>query len=129
MSLPFPDIKPSSRSFRMGTYPTKVYRALSGATVKRSFGNKPSGYQLTLEFQNITDASAQLIVKHYVDTAAGFVRFTLPSTLFAGMDAALQGLIQAPTGIKWEYEQAPEVQSVISGRSTVAVTLAGELTA
>lgn len=127
MSLPFPDIKPSARSFRMGSYPTKVYRSLSGATVKRSFGNKPTGYQLELEFQNITDAAAALIVKHYVDVAAGFVRFTLPSGLFAGMGITLQSYIQFPAGILWEYESPPEVQSVITGRSTVTVSLAGEL--
>lgn len=112
----------------MGSYPTRVYRAMSGATVKRSFGNKPTGYSLSLQFENITDAQAQLIVKHYVDTAAGFVRFTLPATLFVGMGAGLQGYIQAPTGIRWEYEQAPEVESVITGRSSVSVTLVGELT-
>lgn len=128
MSLPFPDIKPSARSFRMGSYPTKVYRAISGATVKRSFGNRPTGYSLSLQFENITDTQAQLIVKHYIDTAAGFVRFTLPAALFAGMGASLQGYIQAPTGIRWEYEQAPEVESVITGRSSVSVSLVGELT-
>jgi len=127
MSLPFPDIKPSARSFKMGTFPTKVYRAMSGAIVKRSFGNRPTGYELSLEFENITDANAALIVKHYNDVSAGFVGFTIPATVLAGMATGLQSYIQAPVGIKWEYATAPEVQSVITGRSSVSVRLVGEL--
>lgn len=127
MAAQFPGIKPASRSFRLGQFPTKVYRALSGATVKRSFGNRAYGYELQLSFENIADAVAVQIIDHYNSTSAGFERFTLPAELFAGMSTALTATVQAPTQIKWEYAQPPDVQSVITGRSTVAVTLTGEL--
>lgn len=127
MSRTFPAIKPTGREFRMGTYPTKTYRSLAGTTVKRSFGNKPHSYQLQVDFENIKDATLELILDHYDDTAGGFERFALPSALFAGMDAAIQARIQSPNGIQWEYGGPPEVQSVFNGISSVSITFIGEL--
>jgi hypothetical protein len=127
MAAQFPGIKPSERSFRPGQYPVKVYRALSGATVKRAFGNRAYGYEMQLSFINITDAVTTQLINHYNSTSGGFERFTLPAELFTGMDALLAALVQAPTQIKWEYTAPPDVKSVYSGRSTVTVTLAGEL--
>ena len=49
----FPALKPTARSFQLGEYPIKSYRAMSGAVVRRSFGNKPFGYTLDLEFANV----------------------------------------------------------------------------
>jgi hypothetical protein len=34
----FPALKPTARSFQLGEYPIKSYRAMSGAVVRRSFG-------------------------------------------------------------------------------------------
>ncbi len=127
MSVTFPSIKPSGRSVTLGSYPTKVYRSLAGTTVKRSFGNRPFGYQLSLEFANVSDTVTSQIIAHYTDTAGGFVRFTLPAAVFAGMDATLQAQLQAPGGIRWEYAGPPEVESVYRGRSNVSITLAGEM--
>ena len=127
MSRSFPAIKPSARSATLGSYPTKVYRSLSGATVKRSFGNRPHSFQLQLEFANVNDAVTTQIIDHYNDTAAGFTRFTLPTEVFAGMDANLRSRLQAPGGIRWEYASPPQVESVFPGRSTVSVALSGEV--
>jgi hypothetical protein len=127
MSLPFPDVKPTGRSFTPGQYPTKTYRALSGATVKRSFGNRAYGNQISLEFDNIDDTTATLILKHYTDTSAGFDRFSLPAAVFAGMSASLQGYAQSAATILWEYASPPDVQSVPCGLNRVRVSLVGEL--
>jgi hypothetical protein len=127
MSITFPSIKPTGREFTMGTYPTKVYRSLAGTTVKRSFGNKPYGYQLSLEFANVSDATLAQLLAHYDTTGGGFSRFALPDAVFAGMDATVRGRIQTPNGIKWEYAGPPEVESVYNGRSNVSIQLAGEL--
>lgn len=127
MSEQFPKIKPSSRSFKLGAFPVKVYRALSGATVKRAFGNRATSYQLQLGYDNISDAVTAQLLAHYTTTSGGFDRFTLPPDLFAGMTDQLRGYIQAPTSIKWEYAGPPEVESVHTGRSRVSVTLVGEI--
>lgn len=127
MTAQFPGIKPAERSFRLGQYPVKTYRALSGATVKRAFGNRAYGYELQLSFNNISDAVTAQLIDHYDATKGGFERFTLPAELFAGMSTTLTSKIQSPTQIKWEYVNPPEVRSVINGRSTVTINLAGEL--
>ena len=131
MSIIFPSIKPSQRNFKIGAYPTKAYRSLSGATSKRSYGNKSFGYELRLVFENIDDASTLLILKHYNLTSGGFSRFQLPASVFSGMDEDLRRLVaedlpNAAPSIRWEYAGPPEVESVISGRSTAQVTLVGE---
>jgi len=127
MSQTFPTLKPSQRQFTLGAFPTKVYRSLAGTTAKRSYGNKPSGFGLTLEFSNVGDDIVFLILDHYKDTSGGFSRFRLPSSIFAGMSAALIAQVQAPYNIRWEYVSAPSVQSVYNGISTVSVELLGEL--
>jgi hypothetical protein len=127
MTAQFPGIKPAERSFRLGQYPVKTYRALSGATVKRAFGNRAYGYELQLSFNNISDAVTAQLIDHYDATKGGFERFTLPAELFVGMSATLASKIQSPTQIKWEYVNSPEVKSVINGRSTVTINLVGEL--
>jgi hypothetical protein len=127
MAEQFPRIKPTTRAFKLGTFPVKTYRALSGATVKRAFGSRPSGFELQLGFDNIPDATTEQLLAHYNGSSGGFDRFTLPADLFAGMTTTLRGYIQAPTSIRWEYAGPPEVQSVYTGRSRVSITLIGEL--
>ena len=137
MARKFPPMKPSSRSFQMGELPVKTYRALSGVTVRRVFGNRQLGYTMTLEFKNIADAGGELlagagraidIIDHYNDaqTTAGF--FDLPDKVFAGMGSDLESRTQQPySGIKWRYAEPPKIKSVIAGVSTVSVKLIGEI--
>lgn len=123
----FPSIKPSSRQLTGGVYPTKIYRSLAGTTFKRSFGNKPGAFKLTLGFQNIKDDVTTSIMNHYYDTSGGFTRFALPNTLFAGMSTPLLEISKQASLIRWEYESPPEIQSVYRGISTVTVNLIGEI--
>lgn len=127
MAEQFPPIKPTTRAFKLGSFPVKTYRAMSGATVKRAFGNRATGYELQLGFDNIADDVTLQLLKHYQDTNGGFERFTLPIRLFAGVSLDLQQYIRTPASIKWEYAGPPEVESVYTGRSRVSITLLGEL--
>lgn len=123
----FPSITPSSRQLTGGVYPTKIYRSLAGTTFKRSFGNRPGAFKLTLGFQNIRDNTTASILNHYYATSGGFVRFRLSGAVFAGMSADLRELTEQLDLIRWEYESPPEVQSVYNGISTVTVNLIGEI--
>lgn len=126
MSIVFPSIKPSQRQFSLGIFPTKVYRSLSGTAIKRSFGNRPNSYQLTLEFENVPDSIVSQIIAHYNSTAGGFSRFSLPLSIFSGMDTTLAGQTREPGGIRWEYAAPPSVRSIQRGTSTVSVQLLGD---
>lgn len=139
MARTFPPIVPTTRSFTMGDYPSTTYRSLSGATFRRSFGNKQTGYKLDLTFKNIGDSengkgellknsgTADEILKHYQDVSGTFDSFKLPNRIFKGMDEDLKGFIKEPSNISWRYAAPPEVQSVRPSMSTVTVRLAGEL--
>jgi len=127
MSIIFPSYVPSQREFTLGVYPTKMYRSLSGAVSKRSFGNKPYSHKLDLQFTNVTDNITFDIVDHYEQTAGGFSRFSLPLSLFNGISSELTARLREPSTILWEYAAPPTVQSVHIGISTVSVSLIGEL--
>ena len=135
--MAFPSIKPTTRSFKIGDYPSKPYRSLSGVILKRAFGNRQTGYTLDLTFKNVGDAAelrthagfAKQIIDHYNDVDGTFDKFSLPDRMFAGMDNSLESLIQAPSNISWRYASPPEVQSVQAGISTVTVKLVGEIDA
>jgi len=136
MASAFPEMKPSTRSMTMGDLPSKTYRAMSGATVRRAFGNKKTQYILKLQFKNIGDDNplrtdtgtvAQLL-SHY-DTANGtFDSFALGSKVFGGMSSTTKSYFRN-ADVKWRYAKPPEVQSVYPGISNVSVELIGELDA
>lgn len=124
----FPSITPSSRNFKPGVYPQKSYRTLSGANYRRTFGTMPYGASLDLEFENITDANAEAIVVHYRNQTSTNKRFRLSSNATSGMGGSLgyyaDGLAD---NLRWEYAGPPEIRSVRPGRSTLRVSLLGEI--
>lgn len=124
----FPSIRPTGRNYIMGQLPMKIYRGLNGGTVKRVFGNRLLGHTIELNFQNISDANAKLIVDHYNGEYGSYGRFTLPDAVFSGVDnSALLSTLKAPTSIQWEYAEPPAIETVFKGRSTVTVRLVGEI--
>ena len=137
MASKFPAIRPTSRTFTTGDYPSKTYTSLSGAIFKRAFGNRQTGYTLNLTFRNIGDTSelrslsgtAKQIIDHYNSVDGTYDKFNLPDRMFAGMDDGLETLIQAPSNISWRYAAPPQVESVKTGVSTVIVSFIGELDA
>ena len=137
MASKFPAIRPTTRSFSMGDYPSKTYTSLSGAIFKRAFGNKATGYMMNLTFKNIGDTqelrslsgTVKQILDHYNSVYGTFEKFNLPDRMFAGMNSSLKGVVQAPSNISWRYAEPPRVESVKSGLSTVTVKLIGEIDA
>lgn len=132
-------IKPSSRSFTIGDYPSKTYRSLSGAIVKRSFGNKSFGYKLELTFENVSQPVVAAIFDHYHGQYGTTEGFLIPDSLFSGYDVDQDFLpnngnydnriitrMNRNSGILWFYEQAPQVESVSIALSTISISLAGE---
>jgi hypothetical protein len=123
----FPDLVPSARNFQLGQFPVKTYRALSGAVLRRSFGNKAFGHTLDLQFDNVPESTVNAIIDHYTTQAGGTLGFALPSSVFAGYSGTLQGKVATPSGIEWLYAEPPAITSVLKDRSSVTVRLVGEL--
>ena len=108
---------------------------MSGAVVRRAFGNKKTNYTLDLEFKNIGDdvafrqysGTVEAVLKHYEDANGTFEAFSIPARVFRGMGNDTTSYIQSPSNISWRYAEPPNVTSVRPGISTVQVKLIGEI--
>lgn len=124
----FPSLVPTSRSFDPGDYPQQRYQTLSGAVWKRSFSSVRVGMTLQLEFANITDDNAALIINHYRNQAGTLTGFNIPeAATYGGMSSNLISAVDVSTSIEWAYAGPPSVTSVVPGISTVSVSLVGEV--
>jgi len=130
---PFPSIKPSSRSFNPGTYPSTNFESLDGTKTHLRYGNKRVNATLTLGFSNITDGQVGLILDNYDDVMSvyDYVKFTEANGSAgiegAGSGYALRkeihndaGLGLTEQGLKWRYSGPPTVTSTFKGRSNVS---------
>ena len=132
-SVPFPTIKPTSRNYRPGTYPSTTFESLDGTKTHLRYGNKRVNATLQLGFSNISDADAFLILENYrlVNSVWDYVTFNSESGL-AGVggtghtmpDGSLGNLAaymdEAPSGLKWRYSAPPSVTSSFKGKSNVS---------
>lgn len=129
----FPSIKPSSRSFNPGTYPSTTFESLDGTKTHIRYGNKRVNATLTLGFSNITDGTAGLILAHYdaVMAVYDYVKFTSDNGTAGIVDpnsdnfltkeiAGDSGTGETRLGLKWRYSQPPTVTSTFKGRSNVS---------
>jgi hypothetical protein len=123
----FPALVPTARSFTPGQYPVRTYRALSGATIRRSYGNRPFGFTLELEYRNVPETTVNAILNHYNGQAGGTLGFEVPIPVFSGYTTNLRAIIRNPNGIEWLYAEPPSVTSVLKGLSTITVRLVGEI--
>lgn len=128
MPVAFPSIAPTGRSYSPGTYPQTEFRAQNGSVTVVRYGNRRVDSELSLEFQNITDANAALILANYeaVNSAWDSVTFTTATgALGAGTTLADYILESGGSGLRWRYAEPPSVTSTIPGRSTVQCKFVG----
>ena len=135
---PFPTVKPTSRSYNPGTYPSTTFESLDGTKTHLRFGNKRVNATLTLGFSNISDAEAALILENYEDVNStwDYVTFTSSDGVsgvsnttelkppIAGQSdptSSLQSLIkEGGLSLKWRYSGPPTVTSTFKGTSNVS---------
>ncbi len=129
---PFPNIKPSSRSYTPGTYSQTEFIAQNGAKSVIRYGNKQVNAKLTLNFTNILDSQAFEILENYkeVNSVYDYVTFNRDSGL-AGIggsghttpDGSLTNLATQVAagglGLRYRYDGPPTVTSVRPNRSNV----------
>ena len=121
--IPFPEIKPTSRSYKPGNYPQTQFKAQNGATTVIRFGSRRVDAKLSLEFSNVTDDEAASILSNYesVNSAWNVVTFSAANGS-AGAESALAAYLQesGASGLRWRYSGPPEVKSVYPGVSSVS---------
>jgi len=120
---PFPAIKPTSRDYDPGTYPSSTFESLDGTKTYIRYGNKRVNASLTLSFSNITDADAALILANYenVNSDWDYVTFnSLSGTSGIGSTALSTYIKETNSSLKWRYSAPPKVTSVFDGISNVS---------
>ena len=126
---PFPTIKPSSRRYNPGEYPSTTFESLDGTKTHLRYGNKRVNATLNLGFSNISDAEAGLIIANYENVMSeyDFVRFK-DENAAVGIDSSFlkqeirdnAGTGQTKLGLRWRYSRPPVVTSVQPGISNVS---------
>jgi len=122
----FPLLRPTSRRYKPGKRPSTIFEAQNGATTLVEFGTQQVNAELELEFQNITDENAALILDNYDSiTQNNWVLFDGERGL-SGMSSTLQGSIETGyQSLRWRYAKPPEIESVFPGVSTVSCSFVG----
>ena len=129
--MAFPDLRPTSRSAKLGDWPVKTYRAQNGREMRFLYGNRRTGTELELSYENIADSQAGDFLSHFEDVKGTYGTFDIRDETRAGWNRnAAPGSappFDPPTGNKYRYADAPQISSVRPGRSTVTVRLVSVL--
>lgn len=130
----FPSIAATSRSLVAGDFPGTTFAAQNGVQVRVQYGNQRSNVELSLSFDNITDANAALIYDHYVscrgtlgvfDVAANSLALSGNPGFHSG--AATGRFSVTPYGMKYRYAEPPQFNSIKPGRMSATIKLVGVL--
>ena len=120
----FPTIKPTSRSYSPGTYPSTDFESLDGTKTHLRFGNKRVNATLQLGFSNISDADAALILDNYEDVNGewNYVTFNRGFATSGMEPSDLRNYFRETggSGLKWRYSGPPSVTSTFKGMSNVS---------
>ena len=126
MTVSFPPIRPSNRTFTKGTYPVKRQKFPAGTGFSKRFGTNPIDPILSLEFANIPDADANLIAKAYDDASGPYEPILLPIELWLDLTQGLRSHLRDKP-FYWRFSQPPTFsRSSIPGYKTVTVELIGD---
>lgn len=124
--MAYPTLIPSARNYSSGDYPVKTFTSQSGAESRILYGSRRTGMTLELQYDNVTDANAELFLDHYDETLGSYTTFTLPTAAFTGWSGN-KDAIDAVTGNAWRYDGPPQVSNVRPGVSSVQIKLIGVL--
>ena len=120
----FPTIKPTSRSYSPGTYPSTDFESLDGTKTHLRFGNKRVNATLQLGFSNISDDDAALILDNYVEVNGewNYVTFNRGFATSGMEPSDLYNYVRETggSGLKWRYSAPPTVTSTFKGKSNVS---------
>ena len=123
MSVPFPELSPTKRSFQQGRWPTKRFVSMNGSSTTRIYGDKSTEATLDLEFLVDDDGMTDLL-NCYRRADGVYQEVELSDAMFEGTSSSV-----FPSYLKWHWVEAPAVSSVQPDLSRVAVKLIGLLEA
>ena len=118
----FPALKPTVRSLQLGQVAESSFTSLSGRRTHVLFADKATGHSLNLTFSNLLESEADLIVQHWNNRQGVALDFDLPVEVWAGWTLYITAI---GVNQKWQYDQAPQLESVAPSIVSVTVQLQG----
>ena len=119
----YPSVQPSSRTYDPGDWANKRFNSVSGAEVRIRYGDKRYNAKLSLIYTNISDEEANAFLAHYDAQYGTYKAFVLPPDALAGW--AENSYLPNQSAMQFRYEQAPRIDAVRPGISTVSINLTG----
>ena len=119
----YPKAKPTGRTYKPGDFPVKTYNSISGREVRIRYGDKRFDASLSLQYQNISDTSANEFLAHYDRQYGTYKSFTVPTEVTTGWSGS--NYIPDTQAMKFRYKRAPSIVSVRPGVSNVSIELVG----
>lgn len=120
--IQFPSITPSSMNFDPPVFPVGVEKTVSGVTVRRRFGNRPTDGRLSVEFRNISNAiCANILLIHL--QSKGLAPILFDDSFFLGAGPDLQAYLNcdAYQGLSWYFiEESPPRLSRVEGAAELS---------
>ena len=96
----FPTIEPSEISFDLGGMNVSSQDTASTGPVLFRHSLSASNYEITANFDNLTDSQVKEIRDHYLGQGGSALSFLAPSTLWGGLDVV-------PVSATYRYLSAP----------------------
>lgn len=131
-AVAFPNIRPSSRNYTPGRYPRAEFQSLNGAVTTLQYGNRRFNAELSLSFDNISDAQTVQILQHYEQIGAtdDWTTFSTDSGS-SGASAAMAAYFgeTGGSGLRWRYAEPPAVTSIFKGVNSVSCSFIAQLDA
>ena len=124
MTVTFPAVCPTRRTYTPGQYPTKKTTSINGATTTRLYGSKAFDATMNLSFL-LNDAEMASLLNSWHESRGGFYTLDLPDSVFAGVSSDLQA--QIPEYLQWRWAEMPSIESVMPDRSRVQAQLIATL--
>lgn len=120
MPVAFPALVPTARSYSPGNYPQTQFTAQNGAVTVMRYGQHRVNASLQLEFANISDDKAALILSNYeqVNRTWDYVQFSSANAT-AGAKTNLATYFAEGNRLRYRYAEPPEVRSIQPGISSV----------
>lgn len=104
--MAFPALVPSARTYIPGDVPQARQIALSGVDSAYRLGNRRVQQQLTLAFNNISEASLLSIRSHYISVDGTYGIFYLPTEVWSGYATPPVPLL---SDYAWRYAGPPAI--------------------
>ena len=114
----FPDLRPSSRTFEHATWPVSSFVSVSGKETRVLLGDKPNSHSVSLQFRNISSATAEKVFAHWRGQNGLLNSFVLPASVWSGW---ADYNTSVPLSTEWRYAAPPTANSVAPDRMDVSV--------